>query len=187
MSESEAAMTDNSIERSYGNALFMLSEEEHTTERIKDDIAAVRKVISENPKYTSLLDSPALSREERCKLADDAFSGLNGNLVNLIKILAEKRLCHYLGKIFTVFMTEYDRTRGIERVEAVTAVPMTKGQIERLTAKLKAMTGKQIIVRNTQDKSLLGGIKLRYGGIQLDDTIKSKLDAFEKHLSEVVI
>ena len=85
------------------------------------------------------------------------------------------------------FGEDYDRSRGIERVTVISAVAMSDEQIKRLKAKLEAITGKQIIVKCTIDPSLLGGMTLRYQGIQLDGTVKTKLDGFAKRLSELVI
>ena len=85
------------------------------------------------------------------------------------------------------FEKAYEISRGIERVEVISAVPLTVAQNERLKAKLEGITKKQIIINNTHDPSLLGGMKLRYMGVQLDGSVKSKLDAFEKSLGELVI
>ena len=76
---------------------------------------------------------------------------------------------------------------GIERVEAVSAVKMTDEQIEKLREKLHALTGKTIIVKNTVDPTILGGVKLRYGAVQLDGSVKSKLDAFSERLKNIII
>ena len=69
----------------------------------------------------------------------------------------------------------------------ISAVPLTEDQLTRLTAKLEGITGKQIIINNIHDPSLLGGMKLRYMGVQLDGSVKTKLDSFEKSISERVI
>ena len=180
-------MNNNGTGAAYGEALFMLTEEVGSTESVRDDVSCVIELIGQHPSYLSLIDSPALSREERLGLIDEAFGSLDKNLVNLIKILAEKRLVHALHDTMRAYLALYDKSRGIERVEAISAVPLTEEQITKLTAKLEAITGKQIIVRNTHDPELLGGMKLRYLGIQLDGTVKSKLEGFEKRLSELVI
>ena len=85
------------------------------------------------------------------------------------------------------FLASYDQSRGIERVEAISAIPLTTAQIERLQHKLHAITNKQIIVNNTIDPDILGGMKLRYLGKQIDGSIKTRLDSFEKSLKDLVI
>jgi F-type H+-transporting ATPase subunit delta len=171
----------------YGEALFSLAEELGETESVKLDVEALEKVLSGSPEYLKMLDSPALSRDERLALIDGSFSTLNRNLVNTAKLLAEKRLAHTLPKVLEHFVKEYELSRGIERVEVISAVLLSESQKAKLKAKLEEITKKQIIINNTHDPALLGGMKLRYMGLELDGSIKTKLDGFEKRLSELVI
>ena len=64
---------------------------------------------------------------------------------------------------------------------------MTPRQMEAMRAKLSRMTGKTVIVRNTVDPSVLGGVVLRYAGKQFDGSVKARLDALEKSLKEIVL
>ena len=64
---------------------------------------------------------------------------------------------------------------------------MTDSQIEALRTKLAQETGKTIIINNTIEPEILGGIKLRYLGRQLDASLKTRLDNFEKSLKNTVI
>ena len=181
-------MTDvNGGMKAYGEALFSLTEELKITEKVLDDVKTLTEVITASPEYLKMLDSPALTREERLGLIDKSFASLDKCLVNMTKLLCEKRLTYALPKALDAFTKAYEVSRGIERVEVISAIPLTQAQCARLKAKLEGITKKQIIISNTHDPSLLGGMKLRYMGIQLDGSVKSKLDGFEKRLSELVI
>ena len=133
----------------YGKALFLITEEDGKTERVLADIKTAKAVFEKNPEYANLLDTPALPKDERVGLVDKAFSGLDESLVNLIKIVTERRIAHLFGKIADEYLALYDESRGIERVEAVTAVALTDAQKRALTEKLGRLTGKTVIVRKT--------------------------------------
>lgn len=173
--------------KNYGDALFMLAKELDQINNVKNDFDTLCESIEQNPEYLKLLDTPSLSREERVNLVDKAFGMLNKNLVNMVKILAERRIVYLIFKIRTAYMVAYDMHYNIERVEAISAIPLTSQQVNKLQLKLEKVTGKQIIVTNTIDSSILGGMKLRYLGIQIDGSIKTKLDNFEKSLKDLVI
>ena len=49
------------------------------------------------------------------------------------------------------------------------------------------LRSKTIILTNTVDPSILGGVKLRYLGVQLDGSVKTRLDKFEDALKNTVI
>ena len=173
--------------KEYGKALFLLTEQEETTAAVAEELEAVREILRENPRYEKLLDTPALSKDEKLLLIDRAFSSLNENLVNLVKILCEKHSVYQLTRIAGVYASLCDEARGIERGERRTAIAMNEKQMNALTAKLSAMTGKTVIVRNTVDPSILGGAVLRFAGKQFDGSVKARLSALEKSLKEIVL
>jgi F-type H+-transporting ATPase subunit delta len=173
--------------KEYANALFLLAKEDDAIEIIKEQMSEVLTVLKENPDYIKLLDTPAISKEERLKAIDTAFSSLSENLVSLLKILCEKHAVFSFDSIYNSYCALYDEHFGIEHVEAITAVAMTEEQLISLTAKLEATSGKKIVIKNTVSPEILGGVVLRYAGNQLDGSVKQRLESFEKSLKSVVI
>lgn len=173
--------------KEYGRALFMLSEECGTTEKVLADVCAADEIFKSNPKYVKLLDTPAITKSEKLSLVDEAFSPLDENVLNLIKILCERHSVFTFTEVKKAFCELYNASRGIEHVEAVTAVAMTPEQISRMSDKLSAMTGKKIIIKNTVSPEILGGVKLRYSETQLDGSVRTRLKSFEKSLKNTVI
>ncbi len=173
--------------KEYGRALFLITEEDGLSDKIISDVKAAESVLKSNPDYVKLLDSPALSKSERVELADQAFKGLDERLLNLIKILTEKRAMFLFCGAAKAYQALYDESRGILRVEAVTAIPLSEKQARAIKDKLAVGLGKTIILNNTVDPSILGGVKLRYMDVQLDGSVKTRLDKFEDALKHTVI
>ncbi|MBQ2876887.1 MAG: ATP synthase F1 subunit delta [Clostridia bacterium] len=171
----------------YGKALFEITEELGTTERVLSDMDIARRLFSDSPEYLKLLDTPAVPKEERARLADEALGSLDTHLTNLIKILSEHHTAYIFPKVCEEYRKLYDNARGIERAVAVSAVPMTKEQISALTARLERMTGKTVKLKNDVDPSILGGLIVRIGAKQLDGSVRAGLDSFEASLKELVI
>ncbi len=171
----------------YGKALFLITEEDGCTEEALSEVNSVRSILKSNPEYVKILDTPALSKEERLSLIDKAFSCVAESVRNLLKILCERRSVYVFEKVADEFGKLYDASRGIERVEAVTAIPLTEEQKDALTKKLSSHLGKTVIISNITDISILGGVKLRYCGMQLDGSVKTRLDKFEEALRSTVI
>lgn len=171
----------------YGKALFLITEEEVASDKVLADVKTAESVFKANPDYVKLLNSPAIPKDERVGLVDKAFSRLDERLCNLIKILTEKRMIHLFDKVAGAYYELYDESRGILRVEAVTAIPLTKEQSAAITKKLSLTLSKTVVLRNTVDRSILGGVKLRYSDVQLDGSVKTRLDKFEEALKHTVI
>ena len=171
----------------YAKALFMLAEEEGTCEKVLNDLKVAVAAVKENESYLELLDTPALPKEEKLKLVDEAFVSLSETVVNLIKILCEKRSARLLPDVLKEYEALNDEKFGILRVEAESARPMTDEQIARLKEKLEKEKNKTVIITNTVNPDILGGLKLRFSGIQLDGSLKTRLDKLEASLKNVIV
>ena len=165
--------------RDYAKALFMLTEELGTTETALADVGASETAFRTNPSYVTLTDTPALSPE--VKLSVDESVG------NLIKILCERHSVYLFPEIAREYRAIYNESRGICTAEAISATPLTEKQKEAISRKLAAMTGKTIILKNTTDPEVLGGLKLRYMGTQLDGTLRARLDAIESGIKKTIL
>lgn len=171
----------------YSLALFSLAREAGIDGKIGEELSALSTLISENPKYISLLDTPALPINERTALVDEALAPFDEYLRSLVKLLAEKRLGHTIPSLSKKYSELYDEHHGILRAEAISAVPMTEGQIKGLEERLSRDTEKTVILKNTVDKSILGGLVLRYAGLSEDGSLRHRLERIEKSLYEAKI
>lgn len=166
----------------YAKALFSVACDEGREEKIGKELSLLSALIRENPKYVSLLDTPALSLSERTGLIDEALGSLDEYVKNLLKLLCEARLTYTLPKLSESYDALFDESRGLMRAEAISAVPMTERQLSALKERLEAECGKTVVIKNTVDKSILGGLVLRYGGLSEDGSLKRRLEKIKKSL-----
>lgn len=172
------------LEKEYGDALYSLADEENCLDEVLEGLTLAVTAFQENPGYLTLVQNPALAKEERLELLDKAFTGVHVYVLRFLKLLCQ---CSVLGlapgalEQYKVLL--YAR-RGILPVEAVSAVPLTEEQRKALTDKLSAKTGKTILLENKIDPALLGGVKLRYEGKELDGTAAGRLSALRRSLTQ---
>ena len=171
----------------YSEALFSLSEEMGISEEVLRDLNVTSEILKGYPEYVKLLDTPAISVPEKLSLIDEAFSSVTTTVKSVIKILAEKHSMHVFFDVAKEYSAKYNESRGICTAEIISAVELTDSQTQKIKEKLENMTGKTIVIKNTTDKSILGGIKLRYLGKELDGTLKARLTAIEKSLKNTII
>ena len=171
----------------YAEALFSLSEEMGTSDEVLSDLNVTADILKSYPEYVKLLDTPAISVPEKLTLIDEAFATVTTTVKSVIKILAEKHSVHVFYDIFKDYAAKYNEARGICTAEIISATELTDAQTQKLKEKIENMTGKTIVIKNTTDKSTLGGIKLRYLGKELDGTLRARLTAIEKSLKNTII
>lgn len=171
----------------YGRALFELARQEHREGEIGEEMAGVRAILEQQPAYARLLDSPALPKEQRLSLLEEAFSGLSLYHLNFLKILCEKHAVNQYAACAQIYGQLYDQAHGILRATAITAVAMSKAQQAALSKKLAAMTGKRVELSNVVDPRVLGGVTLRFGGVQLDGSLQARLEELRQSLAAATV
>ncbi len=171
----------------YAKAMYSLAESEGVTELLLDELRTVKSVLEQNPTYIKLLSTPSLKKEEKNALIDRAFSSLREYTVNMLKLLCEARAVTAVHEILTEYEALYDEANGIVRVDVITAVPMSKEQESALAEKLSVTLGAKIILSPSVDRSILGGVILRYGGTQTDASIKARLDSISAGIRNTIV
>lgn len=172
----------------YGEALYSLAREEGLSEVILEQLNTLEGCFRQEPDFLRLLSTPSLPKSERCQILDNCFrESVQPYVLNFLKILTEKGYIRRFSDCVQTYIELYNQDNGILSVTAVTAVAMTSEQIERLTEKLKAITGKRIALINKLDPGILGGMRLDYDGKRVEDTVAHRLDAVRNRLKNTVL
>ena len=172
----------------YGQGLYALAREEALEDLILQELAVLITAFKEQPDFLKLLASANVPKEERLGVIDSSFRGkAHPYVLNFLKLLTEKGYITHFLDACEAFREQYNQAKGILQVRAVSALPLTDSQKMQLTDKLAAITGKTIDLVCKEDKSVLGGIRLSYNGIQVDGTVQSRLQAMEKALKNTVL
>ena len=167
------------LAKRYGGSLYDLAAEEKLTEELLQELQTAVDSIEAEPQYKRLLATPGVPKKERCALLDKAFEGAHPYLVNFLKLLCEENLIGELPGVLRAYRDRYNEDNGILEVTAVSAVALAAPAREKLLAKLQKMTGKNVVLTETVDPSVLGGLRLDMGGKRLDGTVQRH---YYKHL-----
>ncbi len=172
----------------YGQALYSLAKEENLTQPLLEEMEALSQSLQEEPRFLRLISTPNLAKQERCRILDDSFRGkMHPYLLNFLKILTEKGYARHFPECYAAFREQYYTDHQILPVSAVTSVPLTREQAQRLSEKLAKITGKTIQLVNRVDSSCLGGVRLDFDGKRLDDTVSHRLESIRSLLKNTVL
>lgn len=172
------------LEKEYGDAIYALAGEEDCLDPVLEGLELAVEVFRDNPGYLTLVQNPALSKEERLGLLDQAFEGAHPYVKNLLKLLCERSALSLCPGCLEQLRALVYAQRGILPVEVISAVPLSPGQQEALRQRLAAKTGKTILLKEKLDPTVLGGVKLRYEGKELDGTAAGRLGALRHMLTQ---
>lgn len=169
-------------EKEYGSALYALAAEEHCEDPVLKGLELAAQAFRAQPEYLKLVQNPALPMSERLGLLDEAFGGVHPYVLNVLKILCGKSALSLTGGCLAQYRALLYQARGILPVQAVSAVALTEAQRQQLAERLSARTGLTVQLETRVDPSMLGGVRLRYEGKELDGTASGRLAALRRAL-----
>ena len=172
----------------YGEALFSLAREEQLDKTLLEQLLVLLESFRQEPDFLRLLANRSIPGERRLAVLEESFRGrIHEYVLNFLKLLTEKGHIQSFSDCVSTYQTLYYEQQNILPVHAVTAVALSAEQQGRLTDKLAAMTGKSILLTETVDPAVLGGIRLEYAGQELEDTVRRRLDDLRSLLTNTVL
>ena len=175
------------IANRYAEALFQLSVEENITEELYKQLQDVVGLIKENKELDNVLKSPLVPKSEKVDLIEVLFNNkINNNLKNFLKILVEKGRISSLKSIELTFKELLNDKNNVIEGTVISAVPLTSEKVKELEEKLSKKYNKNVTLENKVDKTILGGVLVRLGNIQIDGSVKTRLNNIKDQLSQVI-
>lgn len=174
-------------EKIYGDALFQSALEENRLDEVRAQLETLARVFEAEPQFLTMMDSPAMDAEDKQKILAQTFNGKVEQIVyNFLRILCDKGRMGLFPSIAETYFALCREHLGLLEVDAVTAIPLTEMQQKRLTEKLSALTGKQVLLQNQVDASIIGGVILKYDHKEINGSVREKLDSLRHQIRGVI-
>lgn len=172
-------------EKEYGLALYELAVEENCQQEVLQSLAVICDLLKQFPEYCSLLQNPAIPKQERLALLDKAFAEqVHGYTLNFIKILCERMALTHLFECKKAYEEKMYEAQGILPAVVQSAVALTQEQMQALCSKIEHATGKKVQLTNEVDSTLIGGVKLSYQGKEFDSTVLGRMQSMRRALMQ---
>ena len=169
-------MLTNPIAMKYAQAIFELADEAQRVDEVGRDLFAVVDAISGQRDLAIFLEHPSTPREAKKEVVQQIFGDEVGELAQKILLyLIDKRRETILADIAMAYKELTYEARGIVEAHVRSAMPLTESEAARLTQALKKRSGKEIVLKETIDPSLLGGLVVQMGDTLLDGSVKRQL------------
>lgn len=167
----------------YASGLF----EELPTDRLEgmeDEMFRFSRTVEVSPALRSALSDRDIPVEQRQGIVRDLLAGkVQVSTLRLVDYVVRGGRARDFAGTIAWLVEEIARARGwrIARVRAGQEVP--DEERNRLTDSLSHLAGSPVELHITVDPSLLAGVKVRIGDLQLDATARDRLDQLRQHLA----
>jgi F-type H+-transporting ATPase subunit delta len=176
-------MRMTSLARRYAGALFETAKAADAIDKIQADLGSVVRLFREAPELQEVLSHPLVPPDRKKKIAAEVLgSSVQGTTIDFLSLLIDKRREALIPEVEQEYVQLANEFRQVLPVIAISAVPLTADEQDRLRAKLEGLTGKHIELESTQDPSLIGGLLVRIGDTVIDGSVRGYLAALRNRM-----
>ena len=177
------SLDKKTVANRYAKAIFELAEENGQLDQTYQELSALRQVFEENDSLAALLSGVDLSLAEKKSLIDALKKDASPFVSNLIQMVFDYGRMDDLVAISDEFERRYDAFNKRIHAEVITAVQLDTKQRDQLKAGLaKRLSANEIVLHETVDPSILGGVIIRANNETLDGSLSSKIEQIRRLL-----
>ncbi len=173
------------LSREYAEALYALAAEQNREKEYLEALDTAAALLADNPAYVELLACPAIPRDERDGLLEQALGTLlPEQVLAFIQLLCAHGRIRSLTDCITEYRQIYQTAVSMSTAVVTSAVPLTEEEKDRLIQTLSARMGRTVTLTCTVDESLLGGMVVHVDGKVLDGSLRSRLHAVKEVMKQ---
>ena len=155
-------------------------------DRVEGELRQLKDTIIYNLDLKKYLDDPAIEKSEKIKafleILDDKVSDSIKAFSSMIIILES---VEYIDEIYKDFVDLVNKLKQQVSIEVVSTINLNKKIITEIKKSVDSKTGLDVRIKNTIDKSIIGGLIIRIGDRVIDLSIKNKIEGLKEKLKAV--
>lgn len=177
-------MAQRTLAKRYARALLQVAAEKNEIGRVAEDLRGVADAYCAVPELRLLVASPARSRDAKKAALARLFSGKVADVVlRFLAVVLEKKRFSAIEEIASAYDDLADEAQGIARARVTTFAPLGEAQRKALTERLGRLTDRTtVVLAESVDAEILGGIVVRIGDQVLDGSIRGRLRKLRERL-----
>jgi len=161
--------------RPYARAVFETAEKAGSLTAWSESLGFMGAVAS-NEEVKALLANPKMAKQAGAdaflKLCDDK---LDKQAQNLVRMLAENDRLSLLPEMSVIYETLKDEAEGSVEALVTAAKKLTKAEEDAISKALKKRLGRDVKLKVSVDKALLGGAIIKAGDLVIDGSLQGRL------------
>lgn len=177
-------MNNTVLAKRYAKALFQVGKEENALADFSKTLTEMAELYTEVPEVVDGLTNPLYPQDVREKVMEHLVGAMKASalMANFLNLLVQKRRADVLPDIAMVFQALVDDENNMCQGTVISASEISSDLNDKIKATLEKITGKQVVVTNEIDPTIIGGIIARVGDLLLDGSIKTQLKGLEESI-----
>jgi F-type H+-transporting ATPase subunit delta len=168
--------------RRYAEVLLELAQEASRVREIRGELSALAEMVKAEASLREALANPRVSQEEKRRVLRQLVPEASDLLFRFLDVVLKKGRLGELPEIAAVYEELADALAGILPAVVETVVPLTDEERAEVARRLQERTGKEVLVTERLNPTLIGGARVLIGGEVLDMSIASRLARLKERL-----
>jgi F-type H+-transporting ATPase subunit delta len=181
-------MRDIKVASRYANSLLKIAIQENSLEDLFADMQAIKQVCDGSRDLELVLKSPIIKSDKKQEILDAIFGkNLSKMSILFIALIIKKKRAGLISDIAAAFVSAYKNHKHISIAKVTSAIPLSKAQKENIVSLLNNTSINKeasLEIVEVVDQSIIGGLIVRVGDKQIDESIKRKLINLEMEFDE---
>jgi len=177
-------MTEGSLSRRYGKALFELARDEKREEAVGQEIEQFLTAY-QGSALQSVLNNPGFELEQRKRILEQVAKSIQVSplALHFLSLLFDRDRLPYLQGISSHYRRLLNESRGRVEAKLVAATPLEPSALEQLRNALKGVSGKDVLLQQQTRPELIGGLLVELEGTIYDGSVQTQLDKMKQQIA----
>jgi F-type H+-transporting ATPase subunit delta len=170
------------IARPYAEAAFEVAHQSGALDAWSDALSRLAAIVAD-PLVAAQIGNPNLSEQTLLNLIFGAAGdGLNTEVQNLVRLLAENERLSVLPDLARLFEERKIAAQGVRHIQIRSAYALTAAEKNTLKSTLKRHFGAEVELTVERDKTLIGGLEIRADDVVIDASLRGRLQQLANEL-----
>ena len=171
------------VARTYARALFDAAKEQGKLDEIREELHSFVTSIRDVPELRALIRNPELDPPAKADALAAVLQGAEEILRNFARLVAEKGRAQMLEEIAREYDTLVAAEEQILNVELTTAYELSDDEAGSIVKQIEEASGQRVEAERAVDPDLIGGVVLKVGSLEVDSSVRGRLERLRRELA----
>jgi F-type H+-transporting ATPase subunit delta len=170
------------VARTYAQALFDAAKAQGRVDGIREELQEFVTALHEVPELQALLRNPQLDPPAKAEALAAVMEGADELVGNFFRVVAEKGRAPLLEEIVNEYEELVAAEEQILKVELTTALELSDQEATSIVEQIERSSGQKVEATRSVDPDLVGGLVLRAGSLEVDSSVRGRLERLRHEL-----
>jgi len=171
------------VARTYARALFEAAKDAGRIDEVRDQLTTFVEAVDEVPELRSLIRNPELDPLTKAAALDAVLEGADELIRNFVRVVTRKGRAAQLDEIAREYEVLVAAEEQILSVELTTAYELSDDEAAAIVNQIEEASGQRVEAARTVDPDLIGGLVLKAGSLEVDSSVRGRLDRLRRDLA----